>query len=71
MGVNTTTPVIMGEFKRLITLNSFSKFTSVTTTDIEGITKHVCIHNDDFYGKMLVHNIQESPIENWNKRISV
>lgn len=55
MRVNTATPVTAGQPKRLITLNSFSKFSSVTTTDRAGITKHVCIHNADFDDKMLVH----------------
>jgi len=54
MGVNTTTPVITGELHRLITPNSFRKFSSATATDIAGTTKPVSIH-DDFYEKMLVH----------------
>lgn len=48
MGVNTTTPVIRVESKKLITQNSFNKSTPVITTDISGITKHVCIHNVGF-----------------------
>lgn len=61
LGVNTTTPEIVGESERLITLNSFSKITSVATTDIAGIAKLVCIHNADFYDKMLAHTAFISP----------
>lgn len=52
-----------GESERLITLNSFSKITSVATTDIAGIAILVCIHNADFYDKMLAHSAFISPYD--------
>lgn len=63
LGVDTTIPEMMGESERIITLNSFSKITSVATTDIAGVAKHVCIHNADFYDKMLADMAFISPYD--------